>query len=224
MIEDMKLNTNEYLPLRDVVFKTLREAILKGDLKPGERLMEIQLAQKLGVSRTPIREAIRMLELEGLTVTVPRKGAEVARMTLKDMEEVLEIRLELDEFAARLASKRMTEEQMEELYLCGQAFAEATKGKNVKEIAEADVRFHDVIYDATFNPRLVTLLNNLREQLYRYRMEYLKNETIYEQLIEEHNQIVEALKARDTERLVQVIHRHVTNQESAVKKVIQEQE
>ena len=76
MTEDLKLNTNAYLPLRDVVFHTLREAILKGELKPGERLMELQLAAKLGVSRTPIREAIRMLEQEGLAVTIPRRGAE----------------------------------------------------------------------------------------------------------------------------------------------------
>ena len=88
MSEDLKLNMNAYLPLRDVVFQTLREAILKGDLRPGERLMELQLAAKLGVSRTPIREAIRMLEQEGLAVTIPRKGAEVARMTEKDMEDV----------------------------------------------------------------------------------------------------------------------------------------
>ena len=83
MTEDLTLNMNAYLPLRDVVFNTLREAILKGELKPGERLMELQLAAKLGVSRTPIREAIRMLEQEGLAVTIPRKGAEVARMTEK---------------------------------------------------------------------------------------------------------------------------------------------
>ena len=91
MTDDLTLNMDAYLPLRDVVFNTLREAILKGDLKPGERLMELQLAAKLGVSRTPIREAIRMLEQEGLAVTMPRKGAEVAKMTLKDMEDVLEI-------------------------------------------------------------------------------------------------------------------------------------
>ena len=79
MTEDLTLNMNAYLPLRDVVFNTLREAILKGELKPGERLMELQLAAKLGVSRTPIREAIRMLEQEGLAVTIPRKGAEVGK-------------------------------------------------------------------------------------------------------------------------------------------------
>ena len=78
---ELKLDMNSYLPLRDVVFKTLRDAILKGELEPGERLMEIHLANKLGVSRTPIREAIRMLEKEGLAVTIPRKGAQVAQMT-----------------------------------------------------------------------------------------------------------------------------------------------
>ena len=75
MTGDFQLEMNEYLPLRDVVFQTLRQAILKGELKPGERLMEIQLAQKLGVSRTPVREAIRKLELEGLVLMIPRKGA-----------------------------------------------------------------------------------------------------------------------------------------------------
>ena len=108
MTGDFQLEMNEYLPLRDVVFQTLRQAILKGELKPGERLMEIQLAEKLGVSRTPIREAIRMLEQEGLAVTMPRKGAEVAKMTLKDMEDVLEIREALDELAVKIACDKIS--------------------------------------------------------------------------------------------------------------------
>ena len=95
MEQNLKVNENEYLPLRDVVFNTLRQAILRGEFKPGERLMEIQLANKLGVSRTPIREAIRMLEQEGLAVTIPRKGAEVAKMTEKDMEDVLQMMIVL---------------------------------------------------------------------------------------------------------------------------------
>ena len=84
MDTNFEVNMNEYLPLRDVVFNTLRQAILRGELKPGERLMEIQLANKLGVSRTPIREAIRKLELEGLVLMIPRKGAEVADITRKE--------------------------------------------------------------------------------------------------------------------------------------------
>ena len=83
---DFEVTMDEYLPLRDVVFNTLRQAILRGELKPGERLMEIQLANKLGVSRTPIREAIRKLELEGLVLMIPRKGAEVAEINGKEFK------------------------------------------------------------------------------------------------------------------------------------------
>ena len=84
MTSNFSIQMNEYLPLRDVVFNTLRRAILKGELKPGERLMEIALAEKLGVSRTPIREAIRKLELEGLVIMIPRRGAQVANITERD--------------------------------------------------------------------------------------------------------------------------------------------
>jgi len=84
----LEVTMDEYLPLRDVVFKTLRQAILRGELKPGERLMEIKLANKLGVSRTPIREAIRKLELEGLVLMIPRRGAEVAEITEKSLNDV----------------------------------------------------------------------------------------------------------------------------------------
>ena len=224
MMEDLELNMNAYLPLRDVVFHTLREAILKGDLKPGERLMELQLAEKLGVSRTPIREAIRMLEQEGLAVTMPRRGAEVAKMTLKDMEDVLEIREALDELAVQVACTRITQEQLEQLKRTKDSFAKATKNGGVKQIAQEDVKFHDVIYEATGNPKLVSLLNNLREQIYRYRVEYLKDRRNYPTLIEEHEKIVEALEARDVDRVTKEMHRHVSNQAVAVKEVIQKQD
>ena len=96
------IKDDEYLPLRDVVFNTLRQEILTGKLKPGERLMEIHLANKLGVSRTPIREAIRKLELEGLVIMIPRRGAEVAQITLKSLQDVMEVRRALDVLAIEL--------------------------------------------------------------------------------------------------------------------------
>ena len=223
MTEDLKLNMNAYLPLRDVVFHTLREAILKGDLKPGERLMELQLASQLGVSRTPIREAIRMLEQEGLAVTMPRKGAEVAKMTLKGMEDVLEIRAALDELASQLACERITEQQLERLKDKKNNFERMLESGNVKKIAEADVSFHDVIYEATGNPKLVNMLNNLREQIYRYRVEYLKDEKNYPILIKEHEAIFQALVNRDKEAAKVSIGEHVENQAIAVKEVIVKQ-
>ena len=102
---------DEYLPLRDVVFYTLRQAILRGELKPGERLLEIRLANKLGVSRTPVREAIRKLELEGLVKMVPRRGAEVAEITEKRVRDALEVRRALEELAVQLNSTFDTTER-----------------------------------------------------------------------------------------------------------------
>ena len=224
MTEDLTLNMDAYLPLRDVVFNTLREAILKGELKPGERLMELQLAAKLGVSRTPIREAIRMLEQEGLAVTIPRKGAEVAKMTEKDMEDVLQIREALDELAAKIACEQISEEQLEELVATMHEFEESTKTDNVKKIAEADVKFHDIICQSTGNPKLVNMLNNLREQMYRYRVEYLKDENNYPTLMKEHKDIVEGLVRKNKTQVTETMHQHVKNQAVAVKAMIQEQE
>lgn len=223
MPEDLKLNMNAYLPLRDVVFQTLREAILKGDLRPGERLMELQLAAKLGVSRTPIREAIRMLEQEGLAVTIPRKGAEVARMTEKNMEDVLQIREALDELAVQVACDKMTDQQLENLTLAMKNFENAIQAGDLKKTATYDVEFHDIIYESTDNPKLVTLLNNLREQIYRYRVEYLKEKENYPMLIKEHETIVAALKEKNKERVSDAMRCHIRNQAETVKNIIREQ-
>lgn len=212
-----------YLPLRDVVFQTLRTAILKGDLKPGERLMELQLASKLGVSRTPIREAIRMLEQEGLARTIPRKGAEVAGMTEKDMEDVLQIRCVLEELAARLSCQNITDEEMRELKIAMVAFEEKTREGNVVELAKADVTFHDIIYRAADNPKLLVLLNNLREQMYRYRTEYMKDDRIHPVLIREHKEMVKALESRDQELVAREVRQHLKNQEEVMKKIIRDQ-
>lgn len=141
----LEVTMDEYLPLRDVVFKTLRQAILRGELKPGERLMEIKLANKLGVSRTPIREAIRKLELEGLVLMIPRRGAEVAEITEKSLNDVLEVRKALEELAVQLACERMDEEGLEALKKAAKEFEESLGSEDVTRIAEADVAYHDII-------------------------------------------------------------------------------
>lgn len=224
MTDNLTLKMVADLPLRDVVFQTLREAILRGELRPGERLMELSLAAKLGVSRTPIREAIRMLEQEGLAVTVPRKGAEVARMTLKDMEDVLEIREALDELAVRLAIEKIAPEQLERLREVKNDFERNTMSGSVKKIAESDVKFHDIIYEAADNPKLVNLLSNFREQAYRYRVEYLKDADSYPVLIREHEAIVAAIETKDSKKATRAMHEHVANQALAVKAVIEQQD
>lgn len=224
-MSDFTVNMNEYLPLRDLVFNTLRQAILKGELKPGERLMEIQLAEKLGVSRTPIREAIRKLELEGLVLMIPRKGAEVAKISHKSLQDVLEVRGALEELATDLACQRITDEELESLRKAEAHFKQVvSSGGNEMQIAEADEAYHDIIYNASGNKKLVQMINNLREQMYRYRLEYIKDEAKRGTLISEHEKILEAIRLRDIIRAKALMKEHIDNQEMTVSRNLEEGE
>ena len=216
MNDNLRLPMNEFLPLRDVVFNTLRQAILTGELRPGERLMEIHLADKLGVSRTPIREAIHKLEQEGLVIIIPRRGAEVAQITEKSMKDVLEVRRTLDALSAELACERISQEEEEALKKACQDFEEAVKTKDAKVIAKADVALHDIIAAATGNQRLIQLINNLAEQMYRYRFEYIKDASQHERIIQEHRIIYESIVKKDKEAASNMAKVHIDNQEKAV--------
>jgi DNA-binding GntR family transcriptional regulator len=211
---------NEYLPLREVVFNTLRQSILMGELKPGERLMEIKLANHLGVSRTPIREAIHKLELEGLVVMIPRKGATVSKITEKDLNDVLEVRCSLEELAVELACHKITQEEITHLKQLIIEFKEAMNGEDVTYIAKKDVEFHDVIFAATNNKRLIQLISNLREQMYRYRLEYLKNYHNHGKLVQEHKEIIKNLEDGNVTEAKKNIKSHIYNQAMAVSKII----
>ena len=216
MSADFTVNFNEYMPLRALVFTTLRQAILKGELQPGERLMEIQLADKMGVSRTPIREAIRKLEKEGLVTMIPRKGAEVAGISEKMLKDVLEVRMTLETLAFRLAMKNVTPADIQKMEEYERSFAEAVQKKDLVAMAAADEAFHFVIYDIADNEKLKELLNNLRENMYRYRMEYLKDEEDRQTLLEEHSNLIEAFRKHDLSMGVKMTEQHVDNQEKAV--------
>ena len=216
MEEQLQVDMDEFLPLRDVVFNTLRKAILTGQLKPGERLMEVHLANSLGVSRTPIREAIRKLELEGLVIMIPRRGAEVARITEKSLKDVLEVRRALDVLSVELACDRITEEDIERLLNACQDFEQAARGKDSSVIAKADVDLHDIIVEATGNQRLQQLVNNLSEQMYRYRFVYIKEESQHDTLVVEHREIYESIARRDKERAMAAARIHIDNQEKSI--------
>lgn len=222
--DKLKVNVNEYLPLRDVVFNTLRQAIITGEFVPGERLMEIALANRLGVSRTPVREAIRKLELEGLVVMIPRKGAEVARITEKDLRDVLEVRSSLEELAAGLATERLDDDSREKIQTALENFREAIVTEDNSRIADCDVEFHDTVFEATKNKRLIQIINNLREQIYRYRLEYVKDASYHTVLLKEHEELAEAMFSGDKERAQEIMKCHIDNQEETVIKKIQEEE
>ena len=216
MDDNLQANMDEYLPLRDVVFKTLRQGILTGELKPGERLMEIHLANRLGVSRTPIREAIRKLELEGLVTMIPRRGAEVAQITVKGLKDVLEVRKALDALAVELACERIKEEEIQALKSACDNFEQIIKTKDATKIAKADVQLHDIIVKASGNERLSQMVNNLAEQMYRYRFEHIKDSSQHERLIGEHRKIYDSIVTKDKKRASEAVKEHIDNQEKAI--------
>ncbi len=211
-----QIDMDEFLPLRDVVFNTLRKAILTGQLKPGDRLMEVHLAKRLGVSRTPIREAIHKLEQEGLVTMIPRRGAEVARITERSLQDVLEVRRALDALSVELACERITAEQIGELTKACEQFEQATHSGDTAAVAKADVAYHDIIVKAAGNRRLQQLVNNLAEQMYRYRFVYLKDISQHEMLVKEHQEILQYIRKRDKEGASQAARKHIDNQENSI--------
>ena len=213
---NLKMNTDEYIPLRDLVFKTLREAIITGELEPGERLMEIKLANELGVSRTPVREAIRKLELEGLVIMTARKGAEVAPINEKDLKEVLEIRKALEGLACQLACKNACEEDIKKLYKANEAVKKAVDSEDIEKITLTDVAFHEIIYAITDNERLVQMLHQLKEHIFRYRLEYIKEMKNRNNIVEEHDRIIEAIAEGNVRNAKREIERHIEVQEKYI--------
>ena len=210
------VNLESYKPLRELVLDAIREAIINGTLKPRERLMEIQLAEELGVSRTPVREALRKLELEGFIVMVPRKGAYVADISFKDIADVFEIRAALEALAAGLAAERITDEELEEMERLVAEKAEAIANQDMEKLIKVDTMFHEAIYKASRNQRLTSIISNLREQIQRYRTSSLAYPGRMQRSLEEHRSIVEAIQSRDSQIAQQVAREHIENAENSI--------
>ena len=157
-------------------------------------------------------------------MTIPRKGAQVAKMTEKDLQDVLEVRDALDELAVISACAHITEEQLQELKRTVKDFELAIRSKDVRRMVGADEAFHNVIYRAADNPKLENIVKNLREQMYRYRYEYIKDHTNYHQLVSEHAAMIEGFEKKDVSYVRKIMHTHLENQIEAVRAVIREQE
>lgn len=223
-MKELRLVTDENLSLREAVYQTLRKAILTNQFQPGERLMEMKLASQLGVSRTPVREAIHLLENESLVKVEPHRGVMVAGITWKQLRDVLEVRSMLEELAVRLACYRAKEADFGRLKAAAEDFAIAVQRRaDVTELAEKDVAFHDVIYQMTENDKLMEMVANLWQQIYRYRIECLKDEKRGESLVQEHQELVKALCARDVEEAIRMARLHISNQETTIAGQLEEQ-
>lgn len=208
------INLDGMKPLRELVFDALREAILNGTtLKPGERMMETKLAEELGVSRTPVREAIRKLELEGLVVMLPRKGAYVADISSRDLVELFEVRGALESLAAGLAAERITAEELEQLEQILHRISFYVETKDLEKLIEADTEFHDVLYTASRNRKLSSIIAAMREQIQRFRTNSLAKPGRMREALIEHKKIVEAISQRDVALAQKLAVRHIENAE-----------
>ena len=217
------IKLDNYKPLREIVFESLREAIIQGRLKPGERLMEIQLAEEMGVSRTPVREAIRKLELEGFVVMLPRKGAYVASFSVKDIVDIFEVRAALEGLAASLAAQRATPEELEEMERAVLQIYEVSNGQNLGILVEKDTNFHELIYKSSRNQRLVQIVTHLKEQIQRFRTTSLAVPGRGKHTVEEHKGIIEAISERNIELAASLAREHIENAEQLLLSAIGEE-
>lgn len=210
------INLNNYKPLREVVFDALRSAITSGALQPGERIMENQLAEQLRVSRTPVREAIRKLEQEGFVVMVPRRGTYIADISIRDINEVFEIRTALEVLAAGLAAERIAEEDLEKLERLLVEIGELIDIGDNEKLVEADCRFHDILYNSTHNKTLANIVSNLREKFTPFRAISYAYPGRAKPSLEEHRRLVEALAQRNAPLAQQVARKHMEKAEQTL--------
>jgi DNA-binding GntR family transcriptional regulator len=217
------IKLDNYKPLREMVFESLREAIIQGRLRPGERLMEIQLAEEMGVSRTPVREAIRKLELEGFVVMVPRKGAYVAGISVKDIVDIFEVRAALEGLAAGLSAERITDEEMDQLERSIHKINVSAE-EDLKMVVEGDTAFHALIYKSSRNQRLEQIIINLHEQINRFRMTSLSQPGRLKIALDEHTKIVEAISDRNVEQAQKLATEHIENAEQSLLNALREEE
>lgn len=218
------LNLDSYKPLRDVVFENIRGAIMDGTLKPGERLMEIQLAELLGVSRTPIREAIRKLELEGLVVMLPRKGAYVANISKKDLVDILEVRIGLEGMAAFYAAERISDEGVKKLEKISEELKEYVCKNDVKNMLIKDEEFHNCIFEFTGNSRLKSMMLSVWETVYRFRLKYMSDYSSAVNIVDEHKKIIDALKKGKADLAEKLAKEHIEKAEQfMIEKLMQDE-
>lgn len=200
-----------FYPLRDKVFNALREAILNGSLKPGQSLIETKLAEEMGVSRTPIREAIRKLELEGLVSSVPNKGVIVKGISVQDVNDIYTIRHCLEGLAARWAVMRITREELGKLEENMDLMEFYTRRNDLAQVNTKNSEFHEIIFRATKSKPLRQILSSLQEHVQRARTASLRVPGRAEKALQEHRAILDAFQRRDVEAAEHLITEHIKN-------------
>lgn len=197
--------------LRGKVFIQLQNDILNGLYQPGDNLIETKLSEELGVSRTPIREAIRQLELEGLVHSIPNKGAIVKGISSQDVEDIYTIRMLIEGLAARWAAEKITCEELKELKEVVELEEFYTLKNDVDHLLQLDSRFHDIIFKASKSKTLMHTLSTFHHYVQRARNASLNNPERARMVLEEHKAILQAIMEHDAEKAERLTTLHVRN-------------
>ena len=180
-------------PLREIVYEELKRQIMVGEIAPGTRMMEVELAEEMGVSRTPVREAIRKLEKEGLVTIEPRIGAYASDISAKEMVDILEVRQDLEGMAAGIAAQKITEEGKTELTEIARRYRESVEKGDVDEIIRNDEAFHKYIVGLSGNKTLIKMVSQVQELALRFRYIYYEDFSRFQNQPTEHQAIVDAI-------------------------------
>ncbi len=210
------LDIQNHRPLRELVYEELKHRILVGEINPGTRMMEVDLANDLGVSRTPIREAIRNLEKEGLVTIEPRRGAYASRMETKDVIDILQVRQEMEGFAAALAAARMTPAQKEKLEGVNAEYTKAVETGVTADMVRLDSDFHRIIVEVCDNPVLLRMITQLQEMVLRFRYLYYEDQERAKEQPAAHQFIIDALASGDAETARKAARDHIDDLKTLV--------
>lgn len=214
----LNLDIQNHRPLREIVYEELKMQILKGQIVPGTRMMEVEMAEEMGVSRTPIREAIRKLEKEGLVTIEPRKGAYASQISTKDMVDILEVRQNMEGLAAYYAAMRMNEDQKKKLAEIAEAYNKAVIENNTPDMIKYDTAFHHLIVEGSGNKMLVHMIEQLQELVLRFRYLYYDDFRRAEKMPREHKMIYDAILNGDIEKARKAADVHIDR----LKKLVEE--
>lgn len=209
--QDMHKEVNDKYSLRGRVFHKIREDILSGRYRQHEELRETAIGKELGVSRTPVREALRQLELEGLVNIVPNKGAYVTGITPKDVKDIYMIRARLEGLCARMAAEEITKEQFDRLEEITMLSEFHEQKKNYQQLFELDSQFHEILYTASASKMLDHLLADFHHYVQRVRKFALKGEERAAKSIKEHKQILEAIREKNPGKADELATLHIMN-------------
>ena len=198
------------------VFENLKNAIIKGNMPPGGRLIESRLAETLGISRTPVREAIHKLEREGYLRKLPRGGFSVLGLSRDDVEETFGIRRVLESYAARLAAEKHKRSDLKPLEKKIKLYQQHLDSKDLEALPDINTEFHDLLYALSRSPKLIAMINNLRDQIYRFRQLILKDEKFARMSNEDHKDMLERIRQRDARGVERLVGEHLVRGQKAV--------